>query len=65
MPMLTTPTTHADRTTPATHGARPTRSGEAFRLRLAAALAATSCDVRPLGVADRASSPTRRYRAMA
>jgi hypothetical protein len=30
-----------------------------------AALASGTCDVRPLAVADRASSPTRRYRAVA
>jgi hypothetical protein len=56
MPMLTHPTTTS--LDPAL--ARP---GEPFRVRLAAALAETSRDGRPL--TDRASAPTHRYRAMA
>ena len=58
MPMLTQPTTISQDPGLAC-------PGEPFRVRLAAALAATSRDGRPLTVTDRASAPTHRYRAMA
>ena len=79
MPMLTHPTAATITTTTSTtttntrttmtttigHDPALARPGEPFRVRLAAALAATGRDGRPLTVTDRASAPTHRYRAMA